>query len=291
MRIISYSLFGYDKERFAGCDTFHSYLRGLMINVRLAKLLFPEWKIRVHMDNATYTGLQRFWELLSSNIHANEIQIVKCDDAELTKAMLWRLKPAYDKEVTMFICRDTDAPLTYRDAQAVKEWELSPKQAHAITDSVSHTIPMMGGMIGFKTKYFKDYVKQDTWLHLVNQGGGYHVKGADQDFLGAHVYPKFAGENSSIMQHYYLGMRNTFIDGYLTCSCVSVQGHKEDCPRNIKLNLPDAYKETNLICGHIGAAGNYEVPTYNFLGKHYDKFEGIRKAEDLHRPEIFNWNI
>ena len=37
----------------------------------------------------------------------------------------------------------------------VKEWENSPKVVHAITDSVSHNIPLMGGMIGL-TKHVKD---------------------------------------------------------------------------------------------------------------------------------------
>ena len=162
MKIISYSLFGYNKERAANCFDFNSYLRGLMINVRLQRLLFPEWRIRLHLDQSSYNGFQRFFELLSRSEHYNLIDIVICEEAELTKAMLWRLMPIFDGKVERFICRDLDSPLTYRDAQAVKDWENSSKTAHAITDSVSHTIPMMGGMIGF-TKYANDFIKATDW--------------------------------------------------------------------------------------------------------------------------------
>ena len=291
MKIISYSLFGYNKERSANCFDFNSYLRGLMINVRLQRLLFPEWRIRLHLDQSTYNGFQRFFELLSRSEHYNLIDIVICEEAELTKAMLWRLMPIFDGKVERFICRDLDSPLTYRDAQAVKDWENSSKTAHAITDSVSHTIPMMGGMIGF-TKYANDFIKATDWNDLVARGGGYKTKGADQTLLVNQVYPKFAnGGSSSIMQHYFLGMHNTFLDGFKTCRCYSVGGHEDNCPLNTDISISDEYRETNSLCGHIGAGGWYETVTNNFFAKHYDKFEDIRKIEVLHRPDIFNWNI
>ena len=291
MKVISYSLFGYNKERVENCFDFNSYLRGLMVNVRLQRLLFPEWRIRLHLDQSTYNGFERFFELLSQPQHYNIIDIKICEDAELTKAMLWRLHPLFDDRVERFICRDLDSPLTYRDAQAVKDWENSSKTAHAITDSVSHNLPMMGGMIGF-TKYANDFIKAKDWNALVSRGGGYKNKGADQTLLLNQVYPKFAnGGSSSIMQHYFLGMPNTFLDGYKTCGCFPVGGHTSDCLLNTKIDIPEEYKESDHICGHIGAAGWYETSTYKFLGKYYDKFEDIRKAELLHRPEIFNWNI
>ena len=41
-------------------------------------------------------------------------------------------------------------------------------------------------------------------------------------------------------------------------------------------NISEELKESNLICGHIGAAGNYQIPTYNFLRKHKDKFVDLQ---------------
>ena len=288
MKVISYALFGFNKAREKDCFDFNSYLRGLAINLRLARLLFPEWKVRLHIDEASYNGFQRYFELLQ-HPHSDILQISICREAELTKAMLWRMKPAFDNEVELFICRDLDSPLTYRDAQAVKQWENSTKAAHAITDSISHNIPMMGGMIGFKNQHFKDYTGFNDWNNMVNQMSGYNIKGADQDFLNRYIYPKYANpSNSSIMQHYFLGMPNTFLDGYLTCNCYSVSGHKDDCKLNIELNLPEDYKDSNSIGGHIGAAGYYPTETERFLNRYKDKFLDIQNAEDLHK-DIFYW--
>lgn len=288
-KIISYSLFGYGKERQANCFDFNSYLRGLMVNMRLKRLLFPEWVIRLHLDESTYNGFIEFFNLLQIE---SGLQIIICNDAPLTKAMLWRMKPLFNTEVERVICRDLDSPLTYRDAQAVKQWEDSGKAAHAITDSVSHNLPMLGGMVGFIKDNFVQRVGFNGWDNFVNQMGGYEVKGADQDLLNRYVYPKFAnGSDSSIMQHYFLGMPNTFLDGFRRCDCYSVQGHKEDCHLNIKLDLPEEYKDSNAICGHIGAGGWYEGETLRFLGRYKDKFADLIEAEKLHKPEIFNWSI
>ena len=284
MKVISYSLFGHGKERQANCFDFNSYLRGLMVNLRLQRLLFPDWVIFLHVDKATYEGFKELFDKL-------EIYISICEDAPLTKAMLWRLKPLFEPNIERIICRDLDSPLTYRDAQAVKMWELSGKGAHTITDSVSHNIPMMGGMVGFLKDNFPERVGFKDWDSMVDSMNGYEVKGADQDFLNRIVYPKFAGTDSSIMQHYFLGMPNTFLDGYLTCSCYSIQGHKEHCPLNTKLDLDESLKGSNAICGHIGAGGYYEGETLRFLGNYREQFEDIREAEKPFKPEIFFWNI
>lgn len=289
MKIISYSLFGYDKESAANCFDFNSYLRGLMINIRLQQLLMPDWKIRLHVDKSTYLGFERMFELLNFNYAI--IEVVICDDAPLTKAMLWRMKPAFDHTVERFICRDIEAPLMYKDVQAITQWCNSTKAAHAITASESHNIPMMGGMIGFVQEYFQSRTGFPSWDDMVNSQIGYETKGADQDLLNKFIYPKYAnGGDSSIMQHYFKGMYNTYLDGFLTCQCPQIGSHLEDCKLNIKLDLPDEYRETDNLCGHIGAAGWYESTTFAFLKNYPSKFVAIRQIESLH-PNIFNWGI
>ena len=86
--------------------------------------------------------------------------------APLCEGMLWRMKPIWLEGVTHTICRDLDSPLTYREAQMVKEWVDSGKIAHAITDSVSHNIPLLGGMIGF-TKDFITYFY--SWEQIIDK--------------------------------------------------------------------------------------------------------------------------
>lgn len=279
MKVISYSLFGYGKDRHKDCFDFNSYLRGFMINLRLARLLFPDWRVRLHIDQPSYNAFERLLQLLSSKEWGSLIDIEICEEAPLTKAMLWRLKPAFDPTVERFICRDLDSPLTYREAQAVKDWEISGKAAHAITDSVSHNINMLGGMAGF-TKYFMDYVGVQDWDQLVDQMGGYDRKGADQDLLNTYVYPRFAVKGSdSIKQHYVLGMPQSFLDGWTNqIPDIELEG------------VPESYRQSNDVCGHIGAAGYYEAPLFKFLNNHWDKFDDISSIEKHYPESLFFWN-
>lgn len=289
MKVISFSLFGYNKEKQENCFDFDSYLRGFMLNVRLIHLLYPNFIIYLYVDRETYEGFKEFFD------NFNKIGKVFIEDGtELTRAMLWRMKPCFDEKVEVVICRDLDSPVTYREVQAVTQWINSPKAAHAITDSVSHNIPMLGGMVGFKPMHFKRYTGFNTWEEMVDgKGIDYKVKGADQDLLNRYVYPKFAKVGGdSIMQHYFLGMRNTFLDGYLTCDCrVNDETyHKFNCPLNIELNIPEEYDITNHFAGHIGAAGWYEPPMFKFFYKHLDRFTMIREVEQP-IASILNWKI
>ena len=278
MKVIAYSLFGYNSdvtknsEQPIGYDafSFNSYLRGLMVNIRLARLIYPDWTIRLHLDNNTYEGFKDLFDKLP-------IQIVICDDAVLTKAMLWRLKPCFDTSVTHVICRDLDSPITYREAQAVKYWMNKDKTAHAITDSVSHDVPMLGGMIGFIPKYFTSRTGFSNWDEMVAKGGGYERKGADQTFLTNVIYPKVAQHGfDSITQHYVLGMSNSFLSDY------------HNTIQDMELDIPTEYKETRDICGHIGSAGYYNAQLSRFVNKHADKFTDLIEIE-LAYPDLFTW--
>ena len=276
MKCISYSLFGYNRERQANCFDFASYLRGLMINVRMNRLLFPDWDIVLHLDRSTYEGFPLLFDGMGAQIRIE-------NEAPLCKAMLWRLKPCFERndnneaKYTHVICRDVDSPPTYRDAQAVAHWIQHDKAAHAITDSISHTIPMMGGMIGFRPKYFTMYFG-DSWENLVESRGiDYSVKGSDQTFINQVIYPKLAqpGEDS-ITQHYVLGMGNTWLSDY--------NNHIPD----IQLPLADALKESNQVCGHIGAAGFYEPVMFKFLRPYWNDFKDLLTLESNY-PNIFYW--
>lgn len=284
MKVIAYSLFGFNEARKDNCFVFGDYLRGLHVNIRLARVLYPDWKIILYTDTNTFEGLKDILTRLP-------IIVEVCDGAELTKAMLWRLKPCFNIEYTHVLCRDLDSPLTYREAQAVKQWVDSPKAAHAITDSVSHNLEMLGGMIGFKVRHFKEYTGLSSWENMVERGGGYSVKGADQTLINNIIYPCFTKRGKdSIMQHYFLGMRNTYIDGYLTCICRADDKtyHNENCPLNIPLDIPDEFKATNDLCGHIGAAGYNSAPMSSFIHKYRGLFADLNEIEIEHK-EIYYW--
>ena len=270
MKVISYALFGYGKATPENCFEFNSYLRGLWINIRLARVLYPGWKIIVNTDQDTWNEFKNLFQMMEKF----NVQFYGHPVAPLCEGMLWRMKPIWLEGVTHTICRDLDSPLTYREAQMVKEWLDSGKIAHAITDSVSHNIPLLGGMIGF-TKDFITYFY--SWEQIID---GYilNIKGSDQDLLCQRIYPKFAQYGTdSILQHYILGMPNTFLMGY-----------KNTWIDKPLPNVHEKYRQTNDTCGHIGAAGWYEAPMMKFL-KFYDQFKDEYKEIEKQYKHIFYW--
>lgn len=292
--VITYALFGFGKEKHPDCFDAKSYIRGMMHCIRMNMLLYPTWTTRIETDTDTFNAFQNlFWALDK----LDKVQIRRNEPAPLTKAMLWRLKPIFElnadqtKVFTHVLCRDLDSPATYREVQAVQYWINKEKAAHAITDSVSHTIPMLGGMVGFIPDWFTMRVGVSNWNDLFNGCGiDFNRKGADQDFLNQFIYPKFAQPGSdSITQHYFNGMPNTFLSDYKTCLCPPTAGHVRNCPNDTDLLNYDAkLKESNTIAGHIGASGSYQTALTKFLMQYKDKFTDLHEIEKEY-PDLFYW--
>lgn len=273
-KAISYALFGANKERQENCFDFYSYLRSMLLNIRLNRLIYPDWEMVVETDFETYEAYKDLFERLPITIKPN-------DPEPLTKAMLWRLKSVFlYEEYSHVICRDLDSPPTYREAQAVQDWILSDQGCHAITDSISHTIPLMGGMIGFRPQYFPMLTGYQNWVDLFENVSSinFSKKGADQTFLNKYLYPKFANPNSPhITQHYVLGHGNTWLPGF-----------KNHIPDIEVPGVSPELKESNEICGHIGAAGYWPGPMFKLLQKYQDRFVDILEVEKQF-PEVAYW--
>lgn len=295
MNCVSYSIFGNRHVKHENCFSYDSYMRGLMINLRLNRLIFPGWDTVIHVNKSTEH--QDFFHSLRT---LPNVSVVFCEDAPLCKAMLWRLKPIFELRANAWkyehvICRDVDSPTIYKDAQAVSYWMTRNKAVHAITDSDGHGIPMMGGMVGFKPELFTAIVGVKTWDDLIRIGDtygfNYNEKGTDQNFLNRAIYPLVSQPGrDSITQHYFEGMPNSHLSDYHTCAqCPrKASGHRDDCPNNISIPIPDEMKESNTIAGHIGAAGYYEGPLFKFIYKYNERFKDIIKLEEQLK-EIFFW--
>ena len=287
---ISYALFGYDRDRAENCFDFNSYLRGLMLCLRFNRLIYPQAQSVLNTDHATYHAFEPLFKYLEDRnilkVHQNP------NGAQLCEAMLWRLKPIYRGGYTHVLCRDLDSVSTYRERQAVQYWvDQKTKAAHAITDSVSHDLPMLGGMIGFMPEHFTTRTGAKDYGSLINlKRMDFSAKGSDQLFLNQAIYPLFADKGSdSITQHYFNGHGNTFLSDFHTCTCPPPSGHRSDCPNNYSIDLPEEMKESNSVCGHIGASGWYETATFKFLRKYQDKFIDLTEIEKQY-PKIFYWN-
>lgn len=287
-KAIVYALFGYGKERQKDSFDFNSYLRGLMINIRMNRLLFPGWEIVLQTDHSTYEAYKSIFDNVGIVVKINS-------EAPLCLGMLWRMKPIFEQEGGVWkyshvICRDLDSPPTYREVQAVEYWIKRDKSVHAITDSVSHCLPMLGGMVGFRPDYFTEHVSQ-SWdgMILLGMGMDFAHKGSDQTFLNKFIYPRFSQHGrDSITQHYFNGMPNTFLSDYRTCTCPPPAGHTSHCINNVEVNLPYELAESNSVCGHIGAAGYYETAMFKFLRKYWDQFSDLIEVEKQY-PNVFYW--
>lgn len=293
-KYISYALFGFDKERVNGCFDFSSYLRGLTLCLRFNKMLYPEWQTILNTDISTYQAFPDFFKILQDRnllvIEQNPNNVPLCE------AMLWRMKPIYTQTATHVLCRDLDSPATYREVQAVQMWlNKGTKAMHAITDSVSHDVPLLGGMIGISVDAFKSRTGTNNWGDFRNMCRlDLSGKGSDQTFLNSKIYPLVAEKGSdSITQHYFKGHGKTWLSDFHTCSCWLEQpalGHKQGCPLDVALGIPIELKETDECCQHIGSAGYNEPATMRWVNKHKAKFEDIITAELLY-PKIFYWNV
>jgi hypothetical protein len=282
MNAISYSLFGYNQQH-ENCYDFRAYLRGLHLNIRIAELLYPGWRVVVTSDSETY--LSPYHDYFDSLIDSGKINHILFDRDELCLMMLGRILPMFMvKEGNLYydriICRDADSLLSYRERQAVEYWMRGPKMAHAITDSISHSVTLMGGMIGFQSGPFRDRmnVKSLDELLSLSQGIDFTKKGADQDFLNRYVLPKVA---DSITEHFVLGHPQSF---------------RGDCHNFIhdidlkEIGVPDELKETNGYGFHIGAAGFQTDAVVKFLQKH-GKDNGYWEGLEKKYPEVFYWTL
>jgi len=280
---ISYALFGMNRAKDPNCFDFDAYLRGLMMNIRLNRLLYPGWDNVINIDEQSYGSFKTFFDKLRNT--ENIVFRIQPNGDPLCMAMLWRLKPVYitnpdgSPMYERVLCRDLDSPPTYRERQCVEQWIQHDKTMHAITDSISHNIALLGGMIGMKSEYFKMRVAP-TFETLIAKGAGmnFMVKGSDQTFLNKYVYPNVSQPgNCSITQHYMDGHPNTHLaDWHNQVPNIDVPG------------MDPEMAQSNDICGHIGSAGCYLPPLEKFLHKYGNHFLDLYEIEKLH-PSIFYW--
>lgn len=291
MKAVSYSLFGFDRSRQHNCFDFQSYLRGLQINIRLGRLVYgDDWDFVLNIDNASYNSPYR--EIFDWHEDKGWLKINVCPDGEkLCMAMLWRLKTvfAYDHPEWRYshvICRDLDSIPTYRERIILDTWIKEDKAMLCITDSISHTIPAMGGMVGFRPGYVNDIMRitdkiELAWDKLIAMAPGlnYHVKGSDQDFLNRVMYPKLC---KNATEFFIKGMPHDLVEG---------NGRHYSVP-DVATGINPAFREIDRLCGHIGSAGFYEAPTMKFL-RDEDPF--VKQYEELETmPEfrsIFYWAV
>jgi len=169
--IISFSLFGTDKLYYAGA----------LQNLRRQAEIYPGWVCRFYVD-------KNIPESLINELRAGGAEVVfgsdilPLEDRHFVKT-IWRFLPALDPDVSIFIARDTDSRLGWREQAAVKEWLSSGKGFHIMRDNPQHTKRMMAGMWGCRSECLKH-------VNVLIAGHSFtDAFGNDQRFLEECIYP------------------------------------------------------------------------------------------------------
>lgn len=232
MKVISYSIFRAPCEKFE----FMAYLRGLYFNARMNALIYPDWRTWLYVES----DLLNTYGSYLTNLPVHRIESLP--HAPLCEAMLWRLEPIFNDNVTHLLCRDADALTSYREAQSVDLWLKSGKAAHVIHDNPAHS-GLMGGMIGLTGNVIRDKYRS---LNDLIKGWDLSKRGSDQDLLNKRVLPLV--KDNIFMANLPVNPGGTN----------PIQG------------VDKKLWESNLCSAFIGSAGVNEMETLRFF-KRFDK--------------------
>lgn len=174
-KLITFSLYGQQLK----------YTYGMVSNVEIAKIIFPDWICRIYYGNSVPK------EIIDKLGEYSNVELVLMDEGpEHIFPMMWRFLAIDDEDVEIMISRDADARLSYREKVCVNTFMESSHLLHSIRDNVSHN-NIMGGMWGIK--------KNDRVImkELSKDWGG-HYYDSDQKFLREKLVPLF---NDSYLIH------------------------------------------------------------------------------------------
>ena len=194
-RVISYSLFWCARDEHALL-----YCNGLRAICRAHHTLFPDWEWRIYHD-----GTISKCPVASVLLKYEAAGLVKLVDmgaeSEICRAMIWRMRPAWEGDVEITLCRDLDSLPTPREAMAVRQFVESGAGMHCITDHPQHGIPIMGGLCGFHNETLKNLTQLGSYEAFI-AGEPLARHGDDQLLLSRKVWPMM---QNSMCEHRFAG--------------------------------------------------------------------------------------
>ena len=149
-KIISFVVFGEDPRYFA--------------NIPYILLAYPEIyrgfivRFYVHKDSVHTKGYQLL-QKVAEITNSVEVEIIQ-DESIGTKLTIWRMKPLWESDVEIFLCRDTDSIINCPERKATEAFFKSSLGAHGIRSYALHSVPYLAGLCGFKPSIIIDKVKQ-----------------------------------------------------------------------------------------------------------------------------------
>lgn len=266
-KLISYALFKGSDEL---AEIF--YIRGFYFNCLMNRLVYPGWQTVCYVDKYMYSkyGLMFGW---LKDVYGVKAYSLPTDDYTHCERMLIRISPCFWEDVERVICRDADALTSYREAQAVHEWEQTDNLVHSIHDNKAHTVPLMGGLIGFVAKSVVDrYISFTKMINLSPVKIAEH--GTDQDFLTRVIFHDMK----------YSTMLHNFKGSYDESFHMVVTATHDVPPPNVKKEL----WLSDLCSSFVGAAGFNEMETLRFFKAFLPDFKDDSDLWNKY-PKIFYW--
>tara|TARA_Y100000816_G_C26107818_1_gene589430 strand:- start:5505 stop:7730 length:2226 start_codon:yes stop_codon:yes gene_type:complete len=145
-KIISFCLYDIKKKNCGEIRKNRNFYKGIFINYEEAKTIYPDWIIRV------YIPYNEPLEYVKKLILFKDIEIVLVDTNICFRAL--RFLPNDDPDVDIWLSRDTDSIVNWREKAAVDDWleNHSDKKLHIMTDNSQHYWTIAGGMFGIQNK-------------------------------------------------------------------------------------------------------------------------------------------
>jgi hypothetical protein len=169
--VISFSLWG----------TAPFYAYGAMINLVLARTIYPTWRCRFYVAADVPKGCIAF-------LRDNGADVRNIEDEYPGVGLFQRFLVMNDPAVGRFLVRDCDARLSHAEAELVQQWSDSGKPFHVVRDHVLHNELMIGCTWAGRTDCGIDIV--DLMRRYFNRTSGPTARyGHDQYMLGSQLWP------------------------------------------------------------------------------------------------------
>ena len=173
MKVISYSLYGSNPK----------YNVNAIVNCHLAEKIYPDWNLFFYLDNRVPQGVVNALESFKN------VTIIYGDNHREDKVkMMDRFLAADNNQIEVFISRDCDSWLSYREKVCVDEFLSSEKTFHIIRDHCYHSQKIVGGMWGMKHGAFSNM--KESISNFIKSPTSTEGRGFDQAFLADFVYPE-----------------------------------------------------------------------------------------------------
>lgn len=155
------------------------YLEMMLMNLAAAKVLYPEWQVRIYHDESIpVETLKKF--------AANGAVLFAVDAAQKAyPGTMWRFLALEDPQVEWVSFRDADSLLTPRELVCVNEWLASDQVVHAIRDWYTHSEVLLAGMWGAYAPALRS-IRTAMNAFIARPFTPSH---ADQHFLRRYVWP------------------------------------------------------------------------------------------------------